>query len=347
MAQWPRLMHVKILIDSVVRHTTVLIAQLATAGGVRAPLAHIANQVFWELSRELEAQGVSRKVSADMFGMALRTYLRRIQWLSESSTDRGRTLWEAVLDHLGEGELVSRQRILQRFCDDDEAVVKGVLHDLVESGLLMCSGSGAQLSYRATTRAERVQLSEAAEGLGVDELLWAYIYREGPVAPQDLQAFTASQPRKLDHSMQRLIKSGRVELKHTTNGPRYVARNLEVLLDDPVGWEAAVYDHYQAVVRTLCQRLLLSSSEAVPTDAPDRPAPHTVGGSTFTFDVWPGHPDEREVFDQLQTLRQRCGELYERVETYNAKHGRPAAYDQVTFYGGQCVSSRNDGEQDA
>jgi hypothetical protein len=34
-------MNVKILIDSIVRQTTVLIAQLATAGGVRAPLAHV------------------------------------------------------------------------------------------------------------------------------------------------------------------------------------------------------------------------------------------------------------------------------------------------------------------
>jgi hypothetical protein len=33
----------------------------------------IANQVFWELNREIEAQRISRKVSADMFGMLLRT----------------------------------------------------------------------------------------------------------------------------------------------------------------------------------------------------------------------------------------------------------------------------------
>src|SRR5690606_39482709 len=93
----PIAMHARLLIDAIVRQTTVLIAQLATSGGVRAPLAHIANQVFMDLAAELDAQGVSRKVSADMFGMALRTYLRKIQRLNESSTDRGRSLWEAVL----------------------------------------------------------------------------------------------------------------------------------------------------------------------------------------------------------------------------------------------------------
>jgi hypothetical protein len=64
-------MNVELLIDAIFRQTTVLIAQLATHGGARAPLAHVANQVFLDLASELEAQGVSRKVGADMFGMAL------------------------------------------------------------------------------------------------------------------------------------------------------------------------------------------------------------------------------------------------------------------------------------
>jgi hypothetical protein len=71
--------NVQLLIDSIVRQTTVLIAQLATAGGARAPLASVANQVFLDLARELDAQGVSRKVGADMFGLALRTYQRKLQ----------------------------------------------------------------------------------------------------------------------------------------------------------------------------------------------------------------------------------------------------------------------------
>ena len=92
-----RTVNVQLLIDSIVRQTTVLIAQLATRGGIRAPLAHVANQVFVDLATELNNQGVSRKVSADMFGMALRAYVRKVQRLGESSTERGRTLWEAVV----------------------------------------------------------------------------------------------------------------------------------------------------------------------------------------------------------------------------------------------------------
>src|SRR3954449_8950845 len=104
-------MTIELLIEAIVRQTTILIAQLATSGGTRAPLAQVANQVFLDLVRELERQGVSRKVSADMFGMGLRSYLRRIQRLGESSTESGRSLWEAVLAFLQESTVVSRARI--------------------------------------------------------------------------------------------------------------------------------------------------------------------------------------------------------------------------------------------
>src|SRR6187402_3321694 len=105
-------MTIQILIDSLVRQVTVLIAQLSTAGGVRAPLAHIANQVFVQLARELDAQGVSRKVSADMFGMALRAYVRKVRRLDESATESEQTLWQAVLTFIKQGPLVTRERVL-------------------------------------------------------------------------------------------------------------------------------------------------------------------------------------------------------------------------------------------
>ena len=62
-------MNVSVVIDAVIRQTTVLIAQLATTGGIRSPLSRLANQVFLNLVGELESQGVGRKVIADMFGL--------------------------------------------------------------------------------------------------------------------------------------------------------------------------------------------------------------------------------------------------------------------------------------
>src|SRR6187399_3307697 len=91
-------MNVKLLVDAIVRQTTVLIAQLSTTAGVRAPLAHLADQVFLTLSREIEAQGVKRSVAADMFGLALRSYQKKTQRASSSVTQQGKTLFEAILD---------------------------------------------------------------------------------------------------------------------------------------------------------------------------------------------------------------------------------------------------------
>ena len=103
-------MNVKVLIDNVVRQTTVLIAELATAAGIRAPLAHLANEVFLDLVRELEAQGVGRKIIADMFGLALRSYQLKVQRLSESATERDRSLWEAVLETIRTRGVATREQ---------------------------------------------------------------------------------------------------------------------------------------------------------------------------------------------------------------------------------------------
>ena len=108
-------MTVDVLIHAIVTQTTILIAQLATSRGIRAPLAQIANQVFLDLAGELERQRVSRKVSADMFGLGLRTYRRKIQRLSESGTERGRSLWEVIREFLAERNSATRIQILERF----------------------------------------------------------------------------------------------------------------------------------------------------------------------------------------------------------------------------------------
>jgi hypothetical protein len=328
-------MNVKILIDSIVRQTTVLIAQLATSGGVRAPLAHIANQVFLDLTRELDAQGVSRKVSADMFGMALRSYLRRIQGLSESSTERGRTLWEAVLDYLSQGEIRSRAQVLSRFSRDDQELVRGVLFDLSESGLVFSTGSGIDQIYRATTRAEQLQMGKLADVAGFDELLWAFIYREGPLGHAELLQFAAGQPEQLEAAVARLVGRGKVQVQGDAEARRFSAERLEVLLEAEVGWEAAVFDHYRALVQTVCQRL---------SHAAGSEHQHRIGGSTFTLDVWPGHPLADEAYESLARYRAEHAALYERVEAYNAEHGRPEQYDQVVIYGGQHVWPRRKSE---
>lgn len=322
-------MNALVLIDSVVRQVTVLIGQLATSGGIRAPLAHLANHVFLELATELEAQGVSRKVSADMFGMALRAYIRKVGRLREGQTEQGRTLWQAVLDFIRHERLVTRDRLLERFARDGDREVSGVLRDLIDSGVVFCSGSGRSAVLRVATDDELGELSQLTETNGLDELAWVLTYRHGPVTAADLAKLLRRDLDRATEILERLGAAGRV---HRTPSGAWAAQDFVIPLGSSSGWEAAVFDHLQAVVQTICQRL-----RQVSFDTEQGP---TVGGSTYSFDVWPGHPLEEEVKQQLTSLRQRLGDLRQRVDAYNREQGLPDEHQQVITYVGQCVMDR-------
>lgn len=322
-------MNAQLLIDAVVQQVTVLIAQLATSGGLRAPVAHIANQVFVQLARELESQGVSRKVSADMFGMALRAYIRKLRRLTEAETDPGSTLWRAVLEFIRSAPLVTRTQLRERFARDEERQLLSVAHDLIESGLVFRSGAGARAVYRAATEAELGELSRVSAEHGFEEWLWVLVYRDGPLSEAALSERTARPAADLAVALERLISEGRVQ--RLADG-RLTARDFVVPLGSARGWEAAVYDHLKAVVQTVTQRLQLSESGGVDNGS--------VGGSTYGFDVWPGHPFEQEVMQLLRSFRERAGELRARVEQHNRQSGVPARFSEVVSYVGQCVFER-------
>jgi hypothetical protein len=321
-------MTIELLIHAIVRQTTILIGQLATSGGTRAPLAAVAGQVFLDLVHELERQGVSRKVSADMFGLSLRTYQRKIQRLTESSTHHGRSLWEAVLDFVQGRGSARRAEVLLYFARDDESQVRGVLHDLCESGLVTVSGTGASLEYRITPEEELAALRQTSRNEGLDELLWALVYREGPLTREQLGERHFDGP-SLDDALARLVASGRVERTDDT----YRASTLVVPLGSTLGWEAAVFDHYQALVNTITCRLRAARTAPSLTDR--------VGGSTYTFEVWPGHPLEQEAYATLANMRESLSDLRRRIEAHNAD--QPASEDpvQVLFYLGQCLITQD------
>ena len=86
-----------------------------------------------------------------------------------------------------------------------------------------------------------------------------------------------------------------------------------------------MFDHFQAMVKTLCQRL---GEMGEPNSQ--------VGGSTYSFRVWPGHPYEEEVLSALERFRQQYTSLREKVQHHNATASLPPKYQHVTIYAGQC-----------
>jgi hypothetical protein len=93
--------------------------------------------------------------------------------------------------------------VFTRFSRDDQNLVRGVLHDLTETGLVFSSGSGQDQVDRATTKAEQLQIGKLADAPGLDALIWAFIYREGPVSHAELDEFAASQPLRVDEALDR------------------------------------------------------------------------------------------------------------------------------------------------
>jgi hypothetical protein len=320
-------MNTKLLVDSIVRQTTVLIAQLCTAAGVRAPLAQIADQVFLGLSRELEAQGVGRKVAADMFGLALRSYQKKVQRLAESETQRDKTLWEAVVDYIREQGSVPRRRIFERFARDDDDAVAAILNDLVSNGIAYSTGRGERALFGLTSVVDQERMADDDLGATLPAMVWLIVYREGPIDAAGIGARLGPNAEQLDAALDELMREGRVQRDAATG--RYRSGTMTIALGDRAGWEAAVLDHFQGVAKAIAAKVRL---------APGSDVRELIGGATLSFDVHPGHPLEQEVYGLLGDVRSRVNEVWARLAAHNREH--PIADEnkiKVTFYLGQNV----------
>jgi hypothetical protein len=324
----------KLLIDSLVHQTTVLIAQLSTAAGIRAPLAHIADQVFLELSREIEAHGVSRKVAADMFGMAIRSYQKKVQRLTESVSVRDRTLWQAVLEHLKSGTS-SRRELLARFPHDDPVVVGSVLNDLVSSGLVSRTGSGDASVFAMTAEDDPARASVEHRHADLVPIVWAMVYRSSGTTAAALREQLTVEAGALQAALEELEAEGRVSRLGTGEAATYSATTLVVPVDAEHGWEAAVFDHFQTVVRAISTKVRLGRAHSSHSDV--------NGGATLTFVLSPDHPDRDEVMNLLRRVRTDVNELWNRVQRHNEAHPvRDEAATSVSFYFGQCVTQEDE-----
>lgn len=151
-------MSAALLIQSIVRQTTILLAQLGNTGEERSPLAHLTTQVFYELAQELERMGVTRRVSADMFGLGQRTHKRKRQRTAAVAAVTTPTLRQKVLEYIQASQVASRTDILGHFPHADEAQLRAILRDLSECGQLFIIGKGTSTAYRATTGDEATVL---------------------------------------------------------------------------------------------------------------------------------------------------------------------------------------------
>jgi DNA-binding MarR family transcriptional regulator len=266
-----------------------------------------------------------------MFGLALRSYQQKVQRLSESATDSGLSLWAAVSRYLGERRVALKAEVLQRFSHDDSASVRGILNDLVSSGLVAQAGRGDATEYRMLDEAELVS-GQKNEAEAQAALTWVHVYREGPMRRDDLCAQLNWSAEDVQRALDVLVADGRVEERVGEDGrAEYVADRCFIALEDTAGWEAAVVDHHRAMMTSLALKIR--------GGAPEGTLPQEIGGSTFAFHLCPGHPKEAEVRALLQETRSRLARLWDEVVEHNRQRARGDEEYRVTFYFGQSLQS--------
>jgi len=171
-------------------------------------------------------------------------------------------------------------------------------------------------------------------------LVWVAVHRYGPLTRGDLAAHVPAGDDALDAALVRLVRDARVTSDEREGRILYSSSECVIPFETPAGWEAAVFDHYQAMVTAICTKLRLGKTHAVRGE--------WVGGSTYGFDVWEGHPHDVEVLGFLQDTRDRAVALRKRVEAFNADHPAPAtgARHVVAYVGQTVVSSEFEGDEE-
>ncbi len=331
-------MNTQLVIDAIVRQSIVLIAQLATAEGARSPLARIPDEVLSGLVRELERQELGERVIADLFGLTLRSYRRKVMRLRESVTHRGITLLGALHAFLAERDQASRAEIRERFADDEEGVVRAVLDELVESGLVRRSGHGGQAGYRVASAEELEELGVGGVGGSPEAneaLVWVHVCREGPLRKEQVAALVPLAPSAVEQALSGLVADGRVHSEGAPGSETFSTDRCLIPVGDSAGWEAAMIDHHRAVLAALAAKVGSGLRGSNPADE--------VGGTTISFDLCPGHPREREVRELLADTRRKLAALWEAVEDENRARGLEITY-KITFYYGQFRTDEEQGE---
>jgi hypothetical protein len=252
----------------------------------------------------------------------------RVEGMLHDATDVGRTVWEAVLEFIRESEPISGSEVQRRFVHDDAEVVSGVLHDLVNSGLTFRSGRGDGAVYRAAAEADFA----VANGSGADAaewLVWLTVYRRGPLSLSRVAEATRLPPAVCEKALFELSEQGRIGQAETDGQVVYRSERFEVPLGESQGWEAAVLDHYQAMTSAICAKLAERGAGARAKDI--------VGGSTWSLDVWAGHPLEEEATKTLARVRAQLEELRTWVDQHNEQSASEAPRQRVVVYVGQYV----------
>src|SRR5690606_10746525 len=138
---------------------------------------------------------------------------------------------------------------------DEPEVVSGVLRDLAHSGLVYRAGRGASAVFRVADASD----FDTDDHAGPEHLIWLVVYRSGPMGIELLAEQTGLGTEACESALGSLIANGRVTKQGDGRRAVFSSGRFEVMPESERGWEAAVLDHYQAMLRAI--RIKLSQTE--------------------------------------------------------------------------------------
>lgn len=273
-------MDVESLVHLVAVQAAGLIGRLATSEGGRAPMATLESTFMRALVSELEQQGLSQRVIADMFGVSVRTYQRSL--LRWGAPEGAGSLWAEVLEFVDRREVCSKEEIFAHFHAEESATVTAMVRDLVKSGRLKT----------VTRRGQRLlALCDAAPSRSAppDVALAVFIAAFGPQTVAELAAQIGHSHEETAALVAEWVDKDILAPVPDTTPTRYRGRPG---LDRFVGKDISVgvLVHVAAMVSTLKAALALPRDSDVEAHARMR---------TWIFDVWDGHPHADDIAAKL------------------------------------------------
>jgi hypothetical protein len=203
----------------------------------------------------------------------------------------------------------------------------GVLNDLVASGLVYRAGRGEGAVFRV---ADAADFDEDADRREANQyLVWLVVYRDGPLDAARAAELARLSAEDCQAALEALASDGRVRAIGEGGQQQYQSDAFDVPFGTSQGWETAVLDHFQALVSAISAKLAAGATRSRADD--------TVGGSTWSLDLWAGHPLEQEALGTLARVRAQLDDLRRRVDSHSAASAAVGARKRVIYYMGQYV----------
>jgi hypothetical protein len=162
-------------------------------------------------------------------------------------------------------------------------------------------------------------------------VVWLIVYRSAGINLADLVAQLSVDEQAVRGALAALDEEGRVQRHGEGDDACYRATTFLVPVDAEHGWEAAVFDQFQTMVRAIGTKHQLGAARSAQDDV--------VGGATITFDISEKHPHKEKVLGLLKRVRSDVNQLWDDVQAYNEAHSIPDEQrTEVSFYFGQCVT---------